>query len=62
MMRFLWQCVFYVLVMVAVFMQIYDTALYLSLKGVFIAIIAVASSLLLLEVQQFVSNPRRYIS
>ncbi|KAF9359381.1 hypothetical protein BGX34_008410 [Mortierella sp. NVP85] len=60
--RFFWQCVFYVLVLVAVFMQVYDSIQSHSIKGVFIAIIAMASIFLVLEFHQFVSSPRQYIS
>ncbi|KAK3810333.1 MAG: hypothetical protein J3Q66DRAFT_352823 [Benniella sp.] len=60
--RFFCQCVFNVLVLVAVFMQVYDATEYHSLKGVFITIIVMASFFLLLEVHQFFSNPRRYIT
>ncbi|KAF9355009.1 hypothetical protein BGX34_010700 [Mortierella sp. NVP85] len=59
--RFLWQCVFYILVLVAVFMQVYDSTKSPSLVSVFIAIMVMASLFLLLEVQQLSNNPGRYI-
>ncbi|KAK3828140.1 MAG: hypothetical protein J3Q66DRAFT_434734 [Benniella sp.] len=60
--RFTWQCLFHMLVLVAVFMQVYGSTQRYSLMGVFIAIIVMASLFLLLEVQQFIHNPKRYIS
>ncbi|KAF9355296.1 hypothetical protein BGX34_010552 [Mortierella sp. NVP85] len=60
--RFLWQCLFYSLVLVAVFIQVYDIEAAQSLTGVFIAIIAMASIFLLLELQQVFRNPSQYLS
>lgn len=59
--RFIWESLFYVLVLVAVFMQVYGSAECHSLIGVFIAIIVMASFFLFLEVRQFFYNPRRYV-
>ncbi|KAF9344904.1 hypothetical protein BGX34_005232, partial [Mortierella sp. NVP85] len=55
-------CIFYVLVIAAVLMQVYDSAQSYWLKGVFIAITALTSVFLLLELQQFLHNPRRYLT
>jgi hypothetical protein len=51
-----------VLVIAAVLMQVYDSAQSYWLKGVFIAITALTSVFLLLELQQFLHNPRRYLT
>ncbi|KAG0003354.1 hypothetical protein BGZ65_001781, partial [Modicella reniformis] len=53
--RFLWQCLYYILVLVAVFAQVYSEQQQ-SLKGVFITIIAMAAVSLWLEVLQAISS------
>ncbi|KAK3828030.1 MAG: hypothetical protein J3Q66DRAFT_321662, partial [Benniella sp.] len=60
--RFFWQFIFYVLVLVAVLMQVYDPTQGYSLKGVFIAIIVMGAIFLVLELRQLFSSPRRYIT
>ncbi|KAF9959409.1 hypothetical protein BGZ65_000428 [Modicella reniformis] len=60
--RFLCQCLYYVLVLVAVFVQVYDSDDRLRLKGLFVAIIATSSIFLLLEVRQSLHNPSRYFT
>ncbi|KAG0300818.1 hypothetical protein BGZ98_008846 [Dissophora globulifera] len=59
--RFIWQCVFYALVLVAVFIQVYSDQRR-SLFGVFIAITGLAGIFLWLELLQVIHNPRRYFS
>ncbi|KAF9355011.1 hypothetical protein BGX34_010702 [Mortierella sp. NVP85] len=59
--RFSWQCLYYILVLVTVFTQVYDGSEGSSLMGVFIAIITMASIFLLLELRQFFHDPGRYI-
>jgi len=59
--RFFWQFVFYVLVVVAVLMQVYDDNHH-SLAGVFITIIIMGVVFMVLEVRQFFNNPRRYVT
>ncbi|KAK3828026.1 MAG: hypothetical protein J3Q66DRAFT_321650, partial [Benniella sp.] len=60
--RFCWQFVFYIMVLVAVLLQVYDPTQGYSLKGVFIAIIVMGAIFLVLELRQFFSNPRRYVT
>ena len=60
--RFCWQFVFYIMVLVAILLQVYDPTQGYSLKGVFIAIIAMGAIFLVLELRQFFSNPRRYVT
>ncbi|KAG0004242.1 hypothetical protein BGZ65_000723 [Modicella reniformis] len=54
--RFTFQCAFYLLVLFAVFMQVYDTDHTFPLMSVFIAIIMMAVSFLWLELQQLLNN------
>ncbi|KAF9081406.1 hypothetical protein BGX23_000916 [Mortierella sp. AD031] len=60
--RFLSQCVFYVLVLTAVFMQIYRNDEKQGMAGVFIAIIVTSSLFLWLEFIQVLDDKRRYFS
>ncbi|KAF9350721.1 hypothetical protein BGX34_001024 [Mortierella sp. NVP85] len=60
--RFCWQFVFYIMILVAVLLQVYDPTQGYSLKGVFIAIIVMGAIFLVLELRQFFSNPRRYVT
>ncbi|KAK3828025.1 MAG: hypothetical protein J3Q66DRAFT_321646, partial [Benniella sp.] len=60
--RFCWQFVFYIMVFVAVLLQVYDPTQGYSLKGVFIAIIVMGAIFMVLELRQFFSNPRRYVT
>ncbi|KAG0002382.1 hypothetical protein BGZ65_002685 [Modicella reniformis] len=59
--RFLWQCLYYLLVLVAVFFQVYSDQRE-SITGVFIAIAAMAGTFLWLEVLQMINNPSQYFS
>ncbi|KAG0212782.1 hypothetical protein BGX28_005629 [Mortierella sp. GBA30] len=59
--RFLFQCCYYVLVLSAVFMQVYQVH-FEALPGIFIAIIACAVIFLWLEVLQFAKDWKRYLS
>ncbi|KAI8601419.1 hypothetical protein EDD21DRAFT_108105 [Dissophora ornata] len=59
--RFLWQCFYYLLVLVAVFMQVYSDQQE-SLFGVFIAIIVLAAIFLWLELLQAIHSPSRYFA
>jgi len=61
--RFCFQCIFYVMVLIAVMIQVYDAGdARTSLIGLFIAIIAMASLFLWLEVLQFLHNSSRYLA
>jgi hypothetical protein len=60
-MRFLWQCLYYILVLVAVFVQVYSEQPE-TFMGVFVAIIAMAVISLWLELLQAVGNPLHYIT
>ncbi|KAF9350496.1 hypothetical protein BGX34_001192 [Mortierella sp. NVP85] len=59
--RFSWQCLFYIFVLVAVFIQVYDSPDGRSPIGLFIAIAVMASLFLLLESGQFFKNPTQYV-
>ncbi|KAI8350212.1 hypothetical protein B0O80DRAFT_458336 [Mortierella sp. GBAus27b] len=59
--RFIWQFIFYSLVLVAVFMEVYDVVHVYLLKGVYIGIIVMACMFLHMELRQFVNSPRRYL-
>ncbi|KAK3827973.1 MAG: hypothetical protein J3Q66DRAFT_409118 [Benniella sp.] len=56
--RFIWQCLFYVLILVAVFIQIYDSTRSSSLMGVFITIVVMAGWLPIFQMQQIIYNFR----
>ncbi|KAI1316122.1 hypothetical protein EDD11_010436 [Mortierella claussenii] len=58
--RFLWQCLYYLLVLVAVFLQVYSPGA--QLTGLFLAIIVCSTIFLWLELLQSIPNPKRYIS
>ncbi|KAF9361006.1 hypothetical protein BGX34_007377 [Mortierella sp. NVP85] len=61
--RFCFQCIFYLMVLIAVMIQVYDAGdARTSLIGLFIAIIAMASLFLWLEVLQFLHNSSRYLA
>jgi hypothetical protein len=49
--KFAWKSIYYILVLLAIFMQVYDTT---QRKGIFIAIIAMASMFLYLEAMRFI--------
>ncbi|KAG0274617.1 hypothetical protein BGZ95_009621 [Linnemannia exigua] len=59
--RFLTQCVYYVLVLVGVFMQIYSYSNVDAMNGVFIAIIVMASMFLWLEFFQLLEDTKQYL-
>ncbi|KAF9934230.1 hypothetical protein FBU30_002923 [Linnemannia zychae] len=59
-MRFLFQCLYYILILVAVFMQVY-TDRGNELAGLFIAIIAFAAVFLWLELIQMVRDKKSYL-
>jgi hypothetical protein len=58
--RFIFQCCFYLLVLTAVFSQVYKES-YDPMTGVFIAIVAMSGILLLLELHQFFKNMSHYV-
>lgn len=58
--RFFYQCIYYILVLLAVFMQVYNHE-HFVLTWVFILISTFACGFLCLEVIQLFHNPRRYI-
>ncbi|KAG0044151.1 hypothetical protein BGZ83_010596 [Gryganskiella cystojenkinii] len=58
--RFFYQCIYYILVLLAVFMQVYDYEHY-ALTWVFILITLFACSFLVLEAVQVLHNWRRYV-
>ncbi|KAK3828028.1 MAG: hypothetical protein J3Q66DRAFT_434647 [Benniella sp.] len=60
--RFCWQFVFYMMILVAVFLEVYDPTQGHSLRGMFIAIIVLGTIFLILELRQFFNHPRRYIT
>ncbi|KAF9339784.1 hypothetical protein BGZ91_004716 [Linnemannia elongata] len=59
--RFLGQCCYYVLVLVAVFRQVYGDHTE-TLRGLFITVIIASALFLFLEVIQYFNNPKRYFS
>ncbi|KAG0002400.1 hypothetical protein BGZ65_002668 [Modicella reniformis] len=58
--RFTFQCIFYFLVLLTVFLQVYDRDHTWSLMGIFIAIIVMATFFLLLELQQLLHTGTPY--
>ncbi|KAG0075974.1 hypothetical protein BGZ90_009281 [Linnemannia elongata] len=59
--RFLCQCVFYILVLVTVFIQVYSSS-HPILTPVYIAIISVASIFIWLELLQLINEKKKYVS
>ncbi|KAF9152688.1 hypothetical protein BG015_004857 [Linnemannia schmuckeri] len=59
--RFLSECCYYVLVLVAIFKQVYGDHTE-TLPGLFIAVIAASAVFLFLEAVQYFNNPNRYFS
>ncbi|KAF9081122.1 hypothetical protein BGX23_001287 [Mortierella sp. AD031] len=60
-MRFFFQCLYYLLVLVAVFLQVYDDQGD-RMAGIFVAIVAVSGILLWLEVIQMIRDRKSYLS
>ncbi|CAO3570194.1 unnamed protein product [Mortierella alpina] len=60
--RFFFQCIYYLLVLTAVFMQVYSSSQGSSLFGVFVAIIVLSVIFLWLELVQLVHNWQRFLS
>ncbi|KAF9568609.1 hypothetical protein EC968_002871 [Mortierella alpina] len=60
--RFFFQCIYYLLVLTAVFMQVYSSSQGSSLFGVFIAIVILSAIFLWLELVQMFHNWRRFLS
>lgn len=58
--RFLWQCIFYLLVVVSVIMQVYYQDTWMSLMWVFVAIAVMGAVFLWLEILQAVHNWSQY--
>jgi hypothetical protein len=57
--RFLSECCYYVLVLVAIFKQVYGDHTE-KLPGLFIAVIIASVIFLWLEAVQYINNPKRY--
>ncbi|KAF9957551.1 hypothetical protein BGZ72_001696 [Mortierella alpina] len=60
--RFFFQCIYYLLVLTAVFLQVYSSSQGSTLFGVFIAIIVLSVIFLWLELVQLFHNWRRFLS
>ncbi|KAG0025783.1 hypothetical protein BGZ81_006851 [Podila clonocystis] len=58
--RFLFQCAYYLLVLVMAFLQIFDYDAH-KLWGVYIAIMLFSSMFIWLELQQLIRHPKRYV-
>ncbi|KAF9968840.1 hypothetical protein BGZ70_003578 [Mortierella alpina] len=60
--RFFFQCIYYLLVLTAVFMQVYSSSQGSSLFDVFVAIIVLSAIFLWLELVQLAHNWQRFLS
>lgn len=60
-MRFIFQCLFYILVLVTVFLQVYNDQGN-RMAGLFVAIIALACIFLWLELIQLIRDKKSYLS
>ena len=58
--RFLWQCIYYLMILTAMFIQVYDTE-QPQVHELFVAITVASSIFLLLEIVQFFEDRDRYL-